>query len=117
MLAIEVEQELAKTWEEIERQLNDNSAPIQGVNVTYGFSLSGVDTGNYVLKLADQHATVTAQNTSEVDCKLLLSVDDFYKLLRGKLNTTTAFMMGKLKVKGSLGLALKLENILTQYRF
>lgn len=116
-MVIEYEKDLQHTWEEIERQLNDDSAPIQGLNVSYGFNLSGDETGKYVLVFADNQASVTAKETDEADCTLTMKVDDFYKLLAGKLNTTTAFMMGKLKVKGSLGLALKLENILTQYRF
>lgn len=114
---IEHEKDLQQTWEEIERQLNDNSAPIQGLNVSYGFNLSGNESGNYVLTFADNQASVIAKETDTTDCTLTMKVEDFYKLLAGNLNTTTAFMMGKLKVKGSLGLALKLENILTQYRF
>ncbi len=116
-LVIEHEKDLQQTWEEIEQQLNDNSAPIQGLNVSYGFNLSGNEAGDYVLTFADNQASVTAKETDTADCTLNMKVEDFYKLLAGKLNTTTAFMMGKLKVKGSLGLALKLENILTQYRF
>lgn len=116
-LVIEHEKDLQQTWEEIEQQLNDNSAPIQGLNVSYGFNLSGNEAGNYVLTFADNQASVTTKETDTADCTLTMKVEDFYKLLSGNLNTTTAFMMGKLKVKGSLGLALKLENILTQYRF
>ncbi|GKV69357.1 hypothetical protein NCCP2716_18550 [Sporosarcina sp. NCCP-2716] len=116
-MAIEQQEGLAKTWEEIERQLNEYSTPYQGSSVTYGFELPGAEDGQYVLKLSDQHASVTAGDPSEADCILTMKTEDFYKLLHGKLNTTTAFMMGKLKVKGSLGLALKLESILTKYRF
>ncbi|WP_432354538.1 SCP2 sterol-binding domain-containing protein [Sporosarcina sp. A2] len=116
---MEIKQEngLQKMWEEIERQLNADAAPIQELAVSYGFNLSGDESGTYVLALNNGKANVTAQETEEADCTLTMKVDDFYKLLAGKLNTTTAFMMGKLKVKGSLGLALKLENILTHYRF
>lgn len=116
-MVIEHEKDLNKTWNEIERRLNEDSAPIQGLNVSYGFNLSSDRTENFILVLADNQASVTEQETAEADCTLTMKVDDFYKLLDGKLNTTTAFMVGKLKVKGSLGLALKLENILTQYRF
>ncbi|WP_025785966.1 SCP2 sterol-binding domain-containing protein [Sporosarcina sp. D27] len=116
-MVIDYEKNLQQTWKEIERQLNDNSAPIQGLDVSYGFNLSGDEARNYVLVFADNKASVLTKETDEADCTLTMKVEDFYKLLAGKLNTTTAFMMGKLKVKGSLGLALKLENILTQYRF
>ncbi|NLA04878.1 MAG: SCP2 sterol-binding domain-containing protein, partial [Firmicutes bacterium] len=38
--------------------------------------------------------------------------DDFGSLLDGKLNATSAFMAGKLKVKGDMGLAMKLQSLL-----
>ncbi|MGA9173790.1 MAG: SCP2 sterol-binding domain-containing protein [Thermoactinomyces sp.] len=44
-----------------------------------------------------------------------MSAEDFKDLLSGNLSGTAAFMTGKLKVKGNIGLALKLENILRQY--
>lgn len=115
-MAIGQDKNLQQTWDDIEKQLNENPAPIQGSDVSYGFNLTGKEKVTYVLALGDKQASVNVQETDGADCVLTLSVDDFYKLLEGKLNTTAAFMMGKLKVKGSLGLALKLENILTQYR-
>ena len=37
---------------------------------------------------------------------------DFVDLATGKLDGTMAFMSGKLKIKGDMGLAMKLQNIL-----
>jgi putative sterol carrier protein len=36
-------------------------------------------------------------------------------MLLGRLNATTAFMTGKLKVKGNMGKAMKLQTILGKY--
>jgi len=33
-------------------------------------------------------------------------------MFAGKLSPTTAFMLGKLKIKGNMGLAMKLEKLL-----
>lgn len=116
-MAVDQHKDVHVTWQEIERQLNENPAPIQGMEISYGFQLTGEGAATYVLVLKDRHADVSEQDPTSADCVLTMSVKDFYKLLAGELNTTAAFMMGKLKVKGSLGLALKLENLLTQYRF
>merc|ERR1719384_991245 len=37
---------------------------------------------------------------------------DFHKLFEGKLNPTSAFMSGKLKMEGNLGKAMALEKVM-----
>lgn len=48
----------------------------------------------------------------EADTTLVCSIDTFKGLLAGTQDPNIAFMMGKLKVKGSMGLAMKLNGIL-----
>lgn len=48
----------------------------------------------------------------DADATLACSIDTFEKFLNGTQDPTVAFMMGKLKVKGSMGLAMKLNSIL-----
>jgi putative sterol carrier protein len=48
----------------------------------------------------------------KADCTVSLTPADFDKLKRGELDATTAFMQGKLRVAGDMGLALKLGPIL-----
>lgn len=104
-------------WLKIDEKLNGEPGPIKGMTVTYSFNLSGEDGGLYGLSLADGKAVTITGDPGEVDCALTMSVKDFKKLLAGNLNSTAAFMMGKLKVKGNMGLALKLEGLLKQYSF
>jgi putative sterol carrier protein len=37
---------------------------------------------------------------------------DFLKLVGGKLNAQMAFMTGKIKIQGDMGLAMKLQQLL-----
>ena len=46
------------------------------------------------------------------DCTIKIGLDDFVQMADGKLNPTTAFMMGKLKVEGNMAIAMKLGPIL-----
>ncbi len=48
----------------------------------------------------------------ESDTTLTLSLDDLQKLIEGALNPTLAYMTGKLKVAGSMGVALKISQLL-----
>lgn len=48
----------------------------------------------------------------EADATLVCSLDTFEKFMNGTQDPTIAFMMGKLKVKGSMSLAMKLNSIL-----
>ena len=46
------------------------------------------------------------------DTTIRISEDNLEKLLAGQLDPTLAYMTGKLKVEGSLGVAMKLTTLL-----
>ncbi|MEM7617954.1 MAG: SCP2 sterol-binding domain-containing protein [Pseudomonadota bacterium] len=48
----------------------------------------------------------------EAECTLKCSIETFQGFLDGTQDPTMAFMMGKLKVDGSMGLAMKLNSII-----
>ncbi|NIA68804.1 sterol-binding protein [Pelagibius litoralis] len=49
---------------------------------------------------------------AEADTTLRFSLDDLGKLLEGNLDPTLAYMTGKLKIEGSMGVAMKLAALL-----
>ena len=53
-----------------------------------------------------------SHDEKESDTSLILTLATFEAILAGKQDPTVAFMMGKLKVKGSMGLAMKLNAVL-----
>ena len=54
---------------------------------------------------------ITTEN-KEADVTLTTSLDTFAKILDGESDPNIAFMMGKLKISGSMRLALKLNALL-----
>ena len=60
--------------------------------------------------------TVTDGDGKSADCTISLSLETFEKMIKGELDGTSAFMQGKLRVAGDMGLAMKLGPILQKAR-
>ena len=50
------------------------------------------------------------------DCTIVVDKDDFEKMAQGQLDPTMAFMQGKLKINGDMGVAMKLQPLLAKAR-
>ena len=61
---------------------------------------------------AVQNPPVVTKEDQDAEVTLRTSIETFEKILRGDQDPNMAFMMGKLKVSGSMGLALKLNGML-----
>ncbi len=55
--------------------------------------------------------SVSNDEAAAADCTIKLSQEDFGKLMSRKLDPTTAFMMGKIKIEGDMGVAMKLGRL------
>lgn len=107
--------EVKSILEEIEVAMNDKPDYAEGVNAVFQFDLSGDEEGTYQVGLSEDDNFIAEGEQEKADCVLQMSSDDFVKMANGKLNGTQAFMTGKLKIKGNMGLALKLQSILASY--
>lgn len=62
-----------------------------------------------VIVLADGTATTADRAT---DCTLRINRDNLVSLLTGKLNPMVALTMGKLKLSGDMGVALRMARLI-----
>ena len=80
-----------------------------GMNNTYVFDIQGA--GQWTVRLDDGKVSVTEGAAGDPDCTITSSQQNFERIVAGDLNPTSAYMTGKLKVKGDMGAALKLQKL------
>jgi putative sterol carrier protein len=82
---------------------------IAGMSNTYRFEVDGA--GTWTVDVNDGQVTVTQNGDAEPDCTISTSEKTFQKLVAGEQNPTTAYMTGKVKIKGDMGAAMKLQKL------
>jgi putative sterol carrier protein len=82
---------------------------IEGMNNTYVFDIEGA--GVWSVAVGDGAITVSEGASDDADCTFSASDETFAKIASGEQNATTAYMTGKLKIKGDMGAAMKLQKI------
>ena len=55
---------------------------------------------------------VVSNEDKDAECTIRLTLENFTKMLNGDLDATLAFMTGRLKVEGNMGVAMKLSSVL-----
>ncbi len=70
------------------------------------------DFGDDGLIFVDGNENTVSNDDGDADCTIKMSLENFEKMSSGDLDPTTAFMMGKLKVSGDMGVAMKLSSVL-----
>jgi alkyl sulfatase BDS1-like metallo-beta-lactamase superfamily hydrolase len=79
-----------------------------GLTATYRFEIDGA--GTWTVDVDDGRVSVS-ENGAEADTTITTSSETFMKIARGEQNPTAAYMSGKLKVKGDMGRAMKLQKL------
>jgi len=98
--------------DKISQRLSDNPEVAEKIKASYQFELTGDDGGSWAVDLTEGSGTVVSGNIDEPSVTITMASTDFVDLVEGRLNGQMAFMQGKLKLKGDMSLALKLQQIL-----
>lgn len=97
------------TLDTVTQQIQQKMQMAAGLN-----AVVKLDFGDQGLIIADttQSPATISHEDQEADLTLVCSLETFEAILNGTQDPNIAFMMGKLKVKGPMGLAMKINSIL-----
>ena len=79
-----------------------------GMSNSFLFDIDGA--GQWKVDVDDGAVTVT-EGTGDADVVISPSEETFEKIVAGEVNPTSAYMTGKLKIKGDMGAAMKLQKL------
>lgn len=65
--------------------------------------------GEGVIRIEDERVTT---GDGAADCTISASLDTFREMFAGALDPTAAFMTGKLRIDGDMGVAMRLAQVL-----
>lgn len=86
---------------------------VKKTNAIFQFDVKGDEGGLYFLDLkTGAGSTGKGESPAKSDVTIAVSQADFVKLFTGKLSPTSAYMMGKLKIKGDLTKAMVLDKLM-----
>jgi putative sterol carrier protein len=101
---------MAETVQDFFANLASRADPAKtaGMTNSYLFDIEGA--GQWKVDVDDGAVTVT-EGGGDADAVISASQETFEKIVAGEQNPTSAYMTGKLKVKGDMGAAMKLQKL------
>jgi putative sterol carrier protein len=90
---------------------NLNADAAKGMNAVIQFNLTGDGGGNYYVTIKDGTCTVSEGTHQSPNMTMTMAAQDYVDMITGKLNGQMAFMSGKLKIAGDMGLAMKMQSL------
>ena len=99
------------TVEKITQALESNLAAFAGLGAKVAFDMG--DDGALAID-ATGSPPVLSDQPDGADCTIRISAENLAKLIDGELNAMMAYTLGKLKIEGSMGIAMKVAALLEE---
>lgn len=80
------------------------------VNAAVQFNLTGEGGGTWTFYIAEGKCEVKNSAAESPTVALTAAAADYLAIMRGDLNAVSAFMSGKIKVAGDLGIMMQFQN-------
>jgi putative sterol carrier protein len=93
-------------------KVKENPKLTGGFEGAFAFKITGEGGGEWTAVLKGQDLAVQPGIADDAVFSIAVNADDFVKMMNGELNGQAAFMSGKLRFKGNMGQAMKLQGLL-----
>jgi len=100
---------VAEVFDVLSSRFNREAAG--GLSATYQFDLVGAAGGTYHVFVDDGRCEVHRGAAASPNITITMTASDYLDMINGLLNPQMAFMGGKLKIKGDMSLALKMQEL------
>lgn len=91
------------------QSFNPNKA--KGVNAVIQLNILGEAGGHYVIKVADQKMEYAEGQAADANTSIDVKAEDWLRIMTGRMDPAVAFMAGKLKISGDLGLMMRFQQM------
>jgi putative sterol carrier protein len=88
-----------------------DKSKVAGMTATYQFNITGEEAEVWSVAIANDDVVVSEGAAEKANIELSMAAADFLALVGGTLNGQMAFLTGKLKIKGDMALAMKLQSV------
>ena len=79
----------------------------EGVDAVVQFEFTGDEVSEWYVVIKEGKCSVGRGQTEDPTMKMTVDSQDYLDIIGGKLNAMSAFMQGKVQVKGDMSLAMK----------
>ncbi len=91
------------------KKIEENRTEAAKIGAVYKFVLTGDDGGTFILNLKDNPGVTEGEGDAE--CTIKMKAKHYVKMVEGRASGQSLFVAGKLKVKGDMKLAMRLEKL------
>ncbi len=100
---------IGDVFNEMVKHFNPSAA--SGVAAAYQFEIAGEQGGIWALDIKNSQCQLVVGGVAKPSVVIALADKDWMAIREGKLNSQMAFMQGKLKIRGDMNLAMKLQTM------